>query len=319
MDDLMMLYGEDTAKKHVMDFNEANERINFLLISNDTQINDVTCMQSQTSSCDELLSAISSSPPTSQHRPLVCLISIPLIHTSQPYRLDIRKKSYQCLLEKFGIAKYSAFGRSAANTFDLVPNYQNNKATGFFASIFVEHFFGLSLIYDATKELCLGICWAGAEMVMPRFLKSLTSLRQLSRQPCFVLFATVVAFNLYQSEQLAINDCFISRVEKRTGYQGWDMVAFEAEAGAISELSAKVSGILTSLAADKRLMRIMDDVLCAIETESMLNLCSTSSNPSNPQNDLKKRLAIIKRRLGVQHMYIDLLLDRAKNQLTAVR
>ena len=243
-----------------------------------------------------------------------------MIITDNPYRLDIKEDNYRHCLDRFDVSDYAPYAFSAAMTFDVIPRLHRGKMNGFFASVFSEHFFGMLSVYDEEAQCCFGLVF-GADAILSRFCEALSSLKALCLEPGYCLLSTAATFNAYHNYRLTVTSHLIARVEKRTRYSSWDNIAHVTADEPLSDLSAQMSGIATSLAANRRLTKMADEILRSIDGQSTLAdggipWCPDHMHAINQK--FHSHICIIKRRVAVQQVHIELLLAQVQNQLTAV-
>ncbi|KAL9113765.1 MAG: hypothetical protein Q9227_002210 [Pyrenula ochraceoflavens] len=236
---------------------------------------------------------------------LVRLITVRLITTRNPYRLDVGSEVIDQALKAFRLERCYKFAHSTAMTFDVVTEggYSLDSYSVEYLSLFVAHFFGLYVVVDPNVGFTRGLIWTASRQ-MDLFHDALINLRPLASHAQYALVAAGAPFNAYHNFRLGQVSMEVSNVEKRTGYQGWDMIAYPGAKGSISELSAKMSGLATSLAANKRLNKMVDEIL-AQSSNKKLVLHGDENPVCALFEDCRKML---ERRSVIQHVHIDFLI-----------
>lgn len=295
------------------DFNSANEAINVMEVIS-TSHDAAPKIESRRISVHDL-SVWLRNPCRSGERTLMTLVLVPLINTRNPYRFDVNQEAFEQVLKKFGLERLYSFAHTTGMTFDVIPNTpgsQDPDGLNYY-SIFLEHFFGLYMVDDPATGSQRGMLWT-APRPMELFRDAIINLQPLARHPYFVMLAASVAFNAYHNYRLGETNFQISTVEKRTGHQGWDMIAFPSAEGEFSSLSAKMSGLATTLAANRRLNGMVDEILKV--------LGDTFHLPDGVEHGVcvsfETHRKFLQRRLSIQQLHIDLLMSRVQTQLTAV-
>ncbi|KKY18739.1 hypothetical protein UCRPC4_g04800 [Phaeomoniella chlamydospora] len=314
MEGLTSLYAAPDAQIHRHNFNNKNDIFEVAEISRssvDWATATAACRFLQKSEA-ELMPWVGCQ--ALNNRPFTRLVLVPLISNTNPYTLDIKESVVKQLLKDFNLDLVYRFAHASGMTFDVIPIHESGAIKGFHCSIYLTDYFGLYVVYDQTRNLTQGICWAG-DKLMPRLREALMHLRDLSYHPYYILVATAAAFISYHNLRLVKVHREVSAVEKRTGYQGWDMIAHPTAQGSFPSLSASMSGLATSLAANKRLDRLTNEMLSAALDDQILDL---QDMDQQARALFQGHIQALQRRVHVQQMHIKLCLSRVQNQLTAV-
>jgi hypothetical protein len=241
-----------------------------------------------------------------------------MIKDRSSYCLDISEENYKLLIRHFGLQTCLNYAHSSPTSFDVVPTYRDGAINGFQCSLFLAHFFGMYLTYDAQSTLAQGICWTG-EKLMPLIQSALLHLKQLAQHPHYALLASSATFNTYHDYRIAAVNEEVASVEKRTGYRGWDVIAYDPAKGSFNELSARMSGLIISLSANRRLNSIAAEMLATTEMQDLRSSFNSWGIPPPTISSFEDHVRTIQRRMRVQNTSIELVITRVKNQLTAVR
>ena len=316
MDGLYDFYRKTAPALTEIDFNEKSDSVSVNRVY--MRANGTSLELSQTRMMTEELDAGGLLHSSGSERTVACIIDVPLLVNRKPYVLDIKKKNYNLVSNYFGLSKYIKYAHSATMTMDVTPNVRDKHMNHSYYSVFVLQFFGIYTIYDRTKELTLGICW-GDQRIIPLFLDALLCLKPFARHQSWILLVTAMTFNAYHNWRLHLTDDFVAQVMKRTGYQGWDMTAHDMADGTLTELSAKMSGLATSLAANRRLTSMAQEIISAIEGDVGDSSGAVPKGDKEEEKWFNDNVSTVKQRLVLQHIQINLLLAQVQNQLTAVR
>ncbi|KAL9620361.1 MAG: hypothetical protein Q9160_005061 [Pyrenula sp. 1 TL-2023] len=273
MEGLMDFFSQNSGPTAPTDFNSTNNMIDVMEISS-TPHDPALKIESRHIHVDDLSGWLQMSCQPGQRKSLR-LVLVPLISTRNPYRLDISQQAFELILKEFGLEKMYSFANTTNMTFDIVPkahNPQHPNSLDYY-SIVLEHFFGLYMAADPGTDHMHGLVW--------------TSPRPMG------LFRNAVT-NL----QLGKSHFQICTVEKRTGHQGWDMIAFPSAEGELSDLSAQMSGLATAITANRRLNGMVDEILkvlknYASKTHASTGLAHNLLNLSN-REEMKLSLELTK-------------------------
>lgn len=296
------------------DFNSTNEMIDVMDVFSTSDDAALKIESRQISACN--LSMSLQNPCRPGQRTLITLILVPLITTLSPYHFDINENAFKHILKEFGLEILYKYAHATGMTFDIIPNASGSQDLHglSYYSIFLEHYFGLYVSADPDTGSMRGIVWTSPRL-MDLFRSAIINLQTLSRHPYYIMLAASAAFNADHNHYLGDIEFKVNTVEKRTGHQGWDMIAYPSAGGELSDLSAKMSGLATSLAANRRLNGMDDEILKV--------LSDTSHVPNSLEHGVctsfETHRAILQRRSSIRHLHIELLMSRVQTQLTAVR
>ena len=109
----------------------------------------------------------------------------------------------------------------------------------------------------------------------------------------------------------------VSTVEKRTGHHGNFHLAHPAATGTLEELSAKMSGAATAIAANKRLVRMLHQMLQSVQDTTLV--VGSPQIAVDIMHELATSVEFILKRIEIHLISLDLVDARVRNQLTAVR
>ena len=309
------LYTKTAASIRPLGFNPGKHSISFTRISPSSTQESVTVCQEEARDAKEILESVNRFPRGTGLS--TCVVTVPTSSDNQ-YLLDIKEEDYRSLVDNFGLEQCIGFASSASTSFDLTPRRCSQNARDFTASFHLQDAWGLYLAYDEAQERILGLCW-GIRNVLPRFVQALSILRMAALQPSYTLVAMVAALNCYHSWRSASLSQSIAQVERRTGHQGWDISMHTEASGSYSDLSARISGILTSLASNHRVLDMCDQVLSAVKrTVPECDVQAIQRLPRTSEDHLSFNIATLSRRLTATRVTMGFLVSRAGYQLTAV-
>ena len=315
MEGLMNMYNRFHPMVPGLGFNNKHDSISFTTVTHDPRDERVNTTHRKSASREELEVSLRQCPLT--RKVAACLVNVPVTKGMNPYYLEIAEEDYKHVLNRLGIWQPAVCAYSSDLTFDLVPWTEDGEIRGFYASIFMKRLFGLYMVYDERDDSSRGICWGG-QNVLPGFIDALVALQSVALQPGYFLLCAAGALNLHLSRRLPLMAADVAAVEKRTGYQGWDMTAHPTAEGSLPELSARMSGDATSMAAGQRVSKVSKEILSAIEGHGSLIDGNVPLHPGPSRVIFQIHYATIKRRIKLQDIYIDFILARIQTQLTAV-
>ena len=241
------------------------------------------------------------------------IVLVPVFKTRDPYRFDIKEENFDFVMKGFGLERLRRFAHASDMNFDIIPKTDRDTVCGFLCSIFIVHFVGLYMMYDHRAGPMKCVCWATITQ-LSRLRTAFIRFKDMAQHPFYLLFCAAIAFNSYQDYRLSKVHNSVSSLERRTGYHAWTSIAFPTAQGSFSELSAGMSGSATSLATSERLVRMVEEILNALDDVSLLS----GQIDSQSCRMIDTHVKVIRRRLKVQLVLIDLLASRVQNQLTAV-
>ena len=317
MEGLLEFYGKKgDAFDEVTDFIDSVDDICYTTVKLSAPGAEVAVEHCRTTNKQEVTQAIAQAG-TPNNRLLSCLITAP--HSKSPYpgRIGIAEKNFKYFLDTFGLTDYAKFACSNPLSFDVVPWYENGRPKGFHASSYAKRFYGLYLVYDKDRDFTLGIFWGGPQ-IDHVLIAALADLRSLAEHPYHLLLVLAASLNAFNQQHLESIRVDTARVEERTGYKGWGNSHFRPMEGSFSDLSAQMSGFISSLVTHRRSVRLTLEILETIETVSLVEKDTSDEKAVALWHLLGMHVAVIRRRANVQAMFVDLLLGRVHNQVTAV-
>jgi hypothetical protein len=164
---------------------------------------------------------------------------------------------------------------------------------------------------NVTKAICISDTWTVEDMQsLPKYQDDLIG------HPMAIAYFTAMSLGVHidRSSQEALLS--IGEVERRTGHHIWGNFDGDVAKGDFSTLSAKMTGCASQLAMVKRSARFLHEILSfAAEHSEMLEDDPRSRKLSQASDKCQKAL---QRRLTMQEIYAEYLLQRTQNQLTAV-
>ena len=311
----MSFYRETGDSSGLDRFNEANEEIRFTNIYYSLVDGETQLVSSTTKCREDVKRSMEQAVPGK--RLLSCIVTTPDYERQMPRIMRLKEKDFHYLLGTMGLSDYVPFACSNALSFDVVPRYCKGKSRGFYASAYAKHFFGLFYVYDQERDLSMGIFWATAHIYNP-FLEALSRLHPLALHPGFLLFTMAASLNTFNQCHLENIRLGVARVEARTGHAGWGNAEYQPMKGPFSELSSRMSGFASSLAAHRRSVKLCTEILESIESLGEWTGMRVTDQTSDIRRLFDSHVTIIKRRATVQGMFVELLLARVQNQITAV-
>ena len=316
MDGLLSFYRLTGDTAPFAGFDEANGEICFTRIYCNTDDGEVQILNSRTIDKEEVTRSIEQAVPGKKL--LSCIVTICNYKEKHaPRTLCTKESTYSYFLESMGLSNYLEFACSSILSFDVVPQYRRGKPGGFRASAYAKGFFGLFYTYDKEKDLSIGIFEASSE-IYPVFLEAVLSMKSLAFYPGFLLLAMAASLNGFNQRHLEMLRLSVAGVEKRTGYAGWGNFEYKITQGTFSELSAQMSGFASSLAAHRRSVKLGTEILTTIEGMEILNDTNDQMATVNLRGILDSHISVIKRRITVQSMFVELQIVRVQNQISAV-
>ena len=151
------------------------------------------------------------------------------------------------------------------------------------------------------------------------FQDGLAYLASLAFHPFYPLLAAAIAFNLAIAGRLAEVQQKVSEVEHKTGCHAWSMHHYAKADGDYSSLSARMSVVATTLAANKRLNGMAAEILPTFNAHSDLWQKHATKHTWKETGLVAVHINHLTGRLATQRIHIEYNMARVQNQLTAVR
>ena len=360
MESYSRMYKESGAAEMDNAFNEKQDHVRLLSVDLVGEGTEVDLMFHKPASLEDtmpkLQNPINSSPspnPTSKKRKMVSrIIHIPLRNPADKNYYDIKEKDFARITDLFGLSDYMRFAQSSGLSFDIIPRYTTNhkkedgssnsktRTSGFYASVYAKHFFGLYIHYSSTSNLTQAI-FCGGGNIYQQFLDTFSTLpHPLYPSPFYILLVMATSINSFNQNNLDSTRNDILRLEARTGCSGWGVNVYEPLQGSFSELSNRMSGCFSSMAAHRRSVKLCLMVLGAVEETGFEGLDFDGGGVDGVVDGddgvvdddggggkrgseyvrrlFKDHVTVIRRRANMQDMFNELLKTRAQNQITAV-
>lgn len=259
------------------------------------------------------------------------LVLIPILIDHAPHHLGIRRETFEEILNQMGLKELYHYGASGCITLSKFDGYVNEeplppllgrcpRSQAF--TVFIADYFGLWSRYDPALHATQGICM-GTPTGSPKFVRhALAQFKFLITQPArFMPFVTAVALTCSLERRLESAMKSVAEVENRTGHYGWDVSRFGPAAGDFANLSARMSGLASTLAAIVRINRTTEQVLETLAHDGELK--GPVTNNEEPEGgrsarELDQLLNLMRRRCQSQLTFIQYTSIRVQNQIQAV-
>lgn len=233
---------------------------------------------------------------------------------------EIRKADLEKILECFQIERAFQYIYTAEAGIADFPDVHGNSNIHTHC-VFISNFFGVAWAYNSDSGTTEAVCWGDPWIIfqMQRLLNHQMAL--CGHATALEVFAITVLQERIDRDLLSkINE--IRSVEIRTGYHDWAILETAPAEGNYAALSAKMSGCAAFLAGVRRLTRVIDEFLRChtsfLEHQHTYTNNSTDSKVQLVNASMRECKKTLKRRLAMQEVQLDFLLQRTQIQLTAV-
>lgn len=259
------------------------------------------------------------------YTPRMRLVWVTLLNDLSPWQFDIRESDLQRISTGFGIEVAYRYCDSFATGLAAFGDGPADKSRVASYCIFMPDLFKLAWCWDRRSGLVQGICCGDSWLISA--LQSILDYQDIRESNPMVpaITAVVTLGHLLDRDLHSLNNN-IAMVENRIGFHGWQKTSTGIAQGDYAVLSARVSGINTSLAGLQRISSFIKEGLAFIQKSRDADSRDTpakdppcASQRGIVQDSKGGTHTILQHRLRMQDIQIEFLLRRTKTQLTAVR
>ena len=245
------------------------------------------------------------------------LVWIPLHKKVRPWQLGICKASLDAVLKEFKIAEAYRYGFTSPANFAIVPGCQTDDADTLVFSLCMPDLFAVAWKYDARSGRTDGVCWA-PDWISQTMQDFLSRQKGWVRHPLFLALGACVMLVYLLDRDLAREVMNVTAVENRTRYHGFKHTSVGIARGDYASLSQRMSGCAVSFAGLERIYKVLNEFLGDLSFYMQRYGVSDDHGSESINLEMDRCVKTMERRLKMQKIQIDYLVQRVEVQLTAV-